>query len=283
MESQNELPTTIPSSLPTITSITSSSTCLPPPTTSTLTPHSDSSHCHTHSTVTSTAVDSTPTTSQTTPLSSQTTPTNSQTTPISYQTIPTTGTLTPLPGTPPPNQASLHHQQQEVEEHDREIQETALLLASMTGPQNILSPLKYLTQQHQQPSATDTSGGGNKSVVETARETEGEGGSISIAENRPVSGLGSSVAPSTCVAGNVASGGRGELSRSLLTGPSGDGVKVPHGIAELSAGGIEGLPEIECLSPTITVVRNCQSFVCLTYCWVINSTKLLWHVARLSN
>ena len=256
MESQPTQCGTIPYSLPTVTSITSSS-----PTKSTLTPHSDSSHCHTHSSITSTAVDSTSTTSQTTTLSPQTTPTNSHTTPISSQTTPTTGTLTPLPGTPPrkssPNQTSLHHhfhQPQEVEEHDREIQETALLLASMTGPQNTLSPLKYLTQQQQQqPSATDTSGGGNKSVVVTAREREVEGGSIS--ENRPVSGLCSSVAPSTCGAGNVASGGHGGLSRSLLTGPSGDGVKVPHGIAELSTGDIEGLPGIENFSPAITVVR----------------------------
>ena len=90
-------------------------------------------------------------------------------------------------------------------------------------------------------------------MVVTAREREVEG--CSISENRPVSGLCSSVAPSTCGAENVASGGRGGLSRSLLTSPSGDGVKVPHGIAELSAGDIEGLPGIECLSPAIIVVR----------------------------
>ena len=63
--------------------------------------------------------------------------TSNQTTPTSTQTTPTTVLTPPSPST------TSAQQQQEMQDH--EVQETALLLASLAGNQNTFSPLKYLT------------------------------------------------------------------------------------------------------------------------------------------
>ena len=137
----------------------------------------------------------------------------------------------------------------------------------MTGPQNTLSPLKYLTQQ--QP--TTDSGGEDESAI-VSLSTGG----------RQASGLSFSAATATATAtatagdgGEGGGGGGGSayggLSHSLLAGSSsgegvnvacgigssgGEGVNIACSISELSAGDIEGLPGIEYLPPTINLVRK---------------------------
>ena len=76
-------------------------------------------------------------------------------------------------------------------------------------------------------------------------EVEDLARSYSPSENTQVSGLGSSVAAAV----GADSGG------FSLAGPSGEGVNVTHKLPVLSAGDVERLSGIPCLSPTITLVR----------------------------
>ena len=165
----------------------------------------------------------------------------------------------------------------------------------MTGPQNTLSPLKYLTQQ--QPTAD--SGGEDESAI-VGLSTGG----------RQASGLSFSAATATATATATASatatvtaardggedgGGRsvyGGLSCSLLPGSSsgegvnvacsvgssgGEGVNVGCSIGELSASGIEGLPGIEYLPPTINLVRK-KLFTTHCSCQLHNTKIVVYSV-----
>ena len=147
------------------------------------------------------------------------------------------------------------HRRQRQQQNEREIQETALLLATMAGPQNTLSPLKYLTQQPtsdltqqmtsdltQQPTSdpsqqlTSAGGGdGGECVVE-----------ITVSDSAEISVSGAVSAPVI-------------VGQDLLASSSGEGVNLPRDTAlstEISASVVESLPGIESLTPSITWVSK---------------------------
>lgn len=140
----------------------------------------------------------------------------------------------------------------------------------MTGPQNTLSPLKYLTQQ--QPTA-DTGGGDESAIVSLSTGGRQDSGlSFAAATATPTASATATV--TAAGGGGCGGGGRsvyGGLSLSLLPGSrsgegvnitgsvassGGEGVNVGCSIGEFSASDIEGLPGIEYLPPTINLVRE---------------------------
>ena len=135
--------------------------------------------------------------------------TSNQTTPTSTQTTPTT-VLTP----PSPSTTSA---QQQWEMQDHEVQETALLLASLAGNQNTFSPLKYLTQHSTStvPSRGDMislAGGVNDSAISTGSSS---GDVINYA-----GGVSSNMASTSSSSGDVINYAGGVSSNMASTGSS---------------------------------------------------------------